>query len=231
MSEERTFAFLDLAGFTTMTVAHGDVGAADVAERFAQLAREELGAGEVMVKSIGDAVMLAAPDPAAGLRLVSRICDRADREPAFPVLRGGLHHGPAERRGGDWFGTAVNTAARIAARAAGEQVLASRGVADVARGLGMAGASLGPIRLRGLPDEVELFEVVPCSAVSRVVDPVCRMALDPAAAVAQVAHEEHQHWFCSWSCASAYASTGGQVVSPLEAPAMLGATPDRTRRS
>ena len=204
MSQQRTFAFLDLAGFTTMTVAHGDADAADVAERFAHLARTELRTGEQLVKSIGDAVLLAAPDPASGLRLVARICDRADREPAFPILRGGLHHGPAEPRGEDWFGTAVNTAARIAARAAGEQVLASGAVAEVARDLGLTTRPLGATTLRGLPGTIELHEVVPCPPVSRVVDPVCRMALDPASATAQVVHGQHQHWFCSWRCAAAF---------------------------
>lgn len=204
MSEERTFTFLDLGGFTTMTVAHGDVEAADVAERFTNLAVTALGSQDALVKSIGDAVMVASPNPTAALRFVARICERADQEPAFPVLRGGLHHGPAVRRGDDWFGTTVNTAARIAAQAAGEQVLASQPVAQVAHDMGLPSRPLGATRLRGLPDELELFEVVPCPPAARVKDPVCLMALDPSTAVTQVVHGTHHHWFCSWRCANAY---------------------------
>lgn len=200
----RTFTFLDLGGFTIMTVAHGDADAADVAERFTHLATIALGSEGRLIKSIGDAVMLASPDPAAALRLVARICQGADQEPAFPLLRGGMHHGPAIRRADDWFGTTVNTAARIAAHAAGEQVLASQPVAQVAQDLGLPSRPLGATRLRGLPEEVELFEVVACPPAERVIDPVCLMALDPAAAMTQVVHGTHHHWFCSWRCANAY---------------------------
>lgn len=62
-----TVAFVDLAGFTAMTDTHGDEEAATLAERFAALARLSLGPGERLVKTIGDAVMLDAPNPAAGV--------------------------------------------------------------------------------------------------------------------------------------------------------------------
>lgn len=60
---ERTVIFIDLAGFTTTTLTHGDQDAADVAERFTGLARSELEGGDQLVKSIGDAVMLTSPTP------------------------------------------------------------------------------------------------------------------------------------------------------------------------
>ena len=100
-AEQRTVAFIDLAGFTTLTFTHGDDAAATLAELFASIASEELGDGELRVKSIGDVVMLVAPSPKAGLDLVGRICARADTETAFPILRAGLHHGPIMHRNGD----------------------------------------------------------------------------------------------------------------------------------
>jgi len=71
-SAEWTFSFIDLAGFTAMTEAMSDSDAADVVARFCQIAREALGGGDRLVKSIGDAVMLASPTPAEGLQLVGR---------------------------------------------------------------------------------------------------------------------------------------------------------------
>lgn len=204
--DERTFIFIDLAGFTTMTLAHGDQDAADVAERFTELARTELEDGDQLVKSIGDAVMLTSPTPAAGLSLVARICHRADVEDAFPALRAGLHHGPAVPRGDDWFGTTVNIAARIAAQAAGGQVLGSRAIADAAATLGVPGRALGVARLRGLPHATPLYEVIPCAPVDRVIDPVCKMALHPNAAADQVEHEGEVYWFCSLTCAASFAA-------------------------
>jgi adenylate cyclase len=203
---ERTFIFIDLAGFTTMTFAHGDEDAANVAERLTELARTELKDGDELVKSIGDAVMLTSPTPSAGLALVARICHRADDEDAFPALRAGLHHGPAVPRGDDWFGTTINLAARIAAQAAPGQVLGSQAIADAATSLGVPGRPLGVTRLRGMPGGTALYEVIPCAPVDRVIDPVCRMAVHPRAAASQVEHDGTVYWFCSLSWAAAFAA-------------------------
>lgn len=211
---ERTFIFIDLAGFTTMTVAHGDEDAADVAERFAELASIELRDGDQLVKSIGDAVMLTAPTPSAGLALVARICQRADVEVAFPVLRAGLHHGPAVPRGDDWFGTTVNTAARIAAQAVEGQVLGSAVIAEAASTLGVPSRSVGLAQLRGLPGLTALYEVIPCAPAGRVIDPVCQMALHPRTAVAQVEHDGTLYRFCSLACAAAFTSDPAHYARP-----------------
>jgi len=64
---ERTFSFVDLAGFTALTEAHGDLDAVDLLDRFISLARDSLSAGDELVKSIGDAVMLATPGPGAAV--------------------------------------------------------------------------------------------------------------------------------------------------------------------
>jgi hypothetical protein len=61
-----TIAFVDLAGFTALTDAHGDVEAITIAKAFQQQVIGALGPGDRLVKTIGDAVMLAFPDPAAG---------------------------------------------------------------------------------------------------------------------------------------------------------------------
>jgi class 3 adenylate cyclase len=60
MALDCTIAFVDLAGFTALTEAHGDKQAADLAERFLELARNALGRSHRLVKVIGDAVMFAS---------------------------------------------------------------------------------------------------------------------------------------------------------------------------
>lgn len=82
-SEGLTVGFVDLAGYTALTEFHGDILAADLAARFAQLANESLEPGERLVKTIGDAVMLCAPTPVDGVALVGRVCAGSDAEPAF----------------------------------------------------------------------------------------------------------------------------------------------------
>ena len=62
-----TFAMLDLAGYTALTEQHGDLHAADLAIEFAELARRCLRDGDRLIKSIGDAVLLASSDPQSGI--------------------------------------------------------------------------------------------------------------------------------------------------------------------
>lgn len=205
-ADDRTIGFVDLAGFTALTDTHGDEQAADLAERFGALARASLGPSDRLIKTIGDAVMVLARTPLDGVELVGRICERTDREATFPVVRAGLHHGPVVERDDDVFGATVNLASRVAAQAAGGQVLATE---PVARAVGSAvdSASLGLVQLRNVPQPVELFELTPCPQPhDRVVDPVCRMAVDPRTAPGRLRHDHHEHWFCSLRCAGTFAA-------------------------
>lgn len=149
--------FLDLAGYTALTAVHGDESAADVVGRLCGRVRESLGEGDDLVKSIGDAVLVRSATAAGLADLARRACRLVDAEPAFPVLRIGLHAGPVVVRDGDVFGTTVNVAARVAVLAAGGQVLATRAVAD-ALDTGDVLRRLGAVPLKGSAEPVELLQ-------------------------------------------------------------------------
>lgn len=203
----RTFSFVDLAGYTALTEVHGDESAANLADRFVSLARSALGPDDQLVKCLGDAVMLTSPDPVAGVSLVGRLCAGTDAEDAFPVVRAGLHHGTAVRRADDWFGAAVNLAARVTAEAGGGEVLVTAPVADALVEAGLPVEPLGPVTLRHISEPVELFRADPCPHPhERVVDPLCHMQVTPATAAGRLRHRGHDHWFCSLSCAAAFAA-------------------------
>ena len=110
-------AFADLAGFTALTEAHGDVVAADIAERLVAVTKSVMAVGDRLVKDIGDAVLLTSADAVSGIGLVLRLFDACDTDAQFPDLRAGLHYGPVVERAGDIFGSTVNIAARIIAKA------------------------------------------------------------------------------------------------------------------
>jgi adenylate cyclase len=204
---ERTFAFVDLAGFTALTEAHGDATAVDLVGRFVALAAEAVdGRGEV-VKSIGDAVMLSFGDPANALAATQRLVMWSQGSDGFPMLRAGLHDGPALARSGDWFGATVNLAARLAGRARGGQTLGTARIAESARDQGLGVVGLGSVELRNVARPVELFEIsLLASAPPPPVDPVCRMALDRDRAQGWLRHHDHDFWFCSIECAAAFAA-------------------------
>lgn len=211
---ERTFCFVDLAGFTALTETHGDEEAADLLLRFERAVTEALGDDATLVDTVGDAAFVVATEPANALSFLTRLWTRALGEPHFPALRAGLHHGEAVQRGERWFGTAVNLAARVAAQARGEQVLATAKVAVAARAAGIEVTSLGEFRLRNLRDPVDLFclaLVAPDSEGS--LDPVCRMRVSPNTAVGQLKFAGQTFWFCSLSCIEAFAAEPQAFVS------------------
>lgn len=203
---ERTFAFIDLAGFTALTEVHGDHEAADLAQRFESLTGSCLGDDDVLVKSIGDAVLVTSPTPAAGLELVRRVIEACYAEPGFPVPRAGLHHGSAVERAGDFFGAAVNLAARVASQAAGTQTLATAVVAEEAGRLGIGTVDLGSFELRNVGAPVELFEIELCpQPEGGSTDPVCRMWTSRANATGRLRYGGRDHLFCSLACAAQFA--------------------------
>lgn len=204
---ELTFAFVDLAGFTALTEAHGDTDAAALIERFEQLTRDSLTDGGRLVKTIGDAVMLVFTTPDAALDGVARLVQACVAEPGCPLPRAGLHQGTAVERGGDYIGGSVNLAARVAGQAHGGQVVATHSVAEAARRHDIRVVDLGAFELRNLSAPVELFELELCPLVAgSVVDPVCRMQWQRAEAIGRLRHHDHDYWFCSLDCAARFAT-------------------------
>ncbi len=202
---ERTFLFIDLAGFTALTEAHGDERAADLAGDFVGIVHDELGASAKLVKTIGDAVLLVADDPVSGLETCRNVLERLDVEPDFPIPRTGIHHGPAVERAGDFFGATVNLTSRLAAQAHGGQVLASAVVAEAARSIGCVVVYLGEFALKNVAERVQLFDVHIGPRPNAVaIDPVCRMKVDVDKAAGRLRYEDADYWFCSLECAATF---------------------------
>jgi class 3 adenylate cyclase len=70
----------------------------------------------------------------------------------------GLHTGEAELRDGDYFGTAVNRAARLVAVRHGGQIICSSATADVADS-DTGRVDLGEHRLRDLDRSMHMFQI------------------------------------------------------------------------
>jgi adenylate cyclase len=150
----QTFLFVDLVGFTALAASEGDERAADVAieldERVCALLPEH---GGERVKAIGDALMIRCEDAAAGVRLALEIVRALDAVAGFPPVRVGVHTGTAVCRGGDWYGSGVNVAARLCAAAAGGEVLVSE---ESVRAAGrLRRVRLGERRLHWLKNVIE----------------------------------------------------------------------------
>lgn len=212
-SREATFCFVDLSGFTALTEAHGDAGAAELAMRFADLARQSLSSGDKLVKTLGDAVLVACGGPGPALTFLMELFRRADTQPDFPLLRAGLHHGTAVEKEGDFFGAAVNLAARIASLAHAGQVLATAPVAHIARQRQMEVVDLGSFELRNVRQQVRVYALV-TGEVSRggAIDPVCQIRVGRDRAIGRLRHSGVEYWFCSLACAGAFANDPGRFM-------------------
>jgi adenylate cyclase len=206
---DATFLFADIAGFTALTEAHGDEEAADLVADFCQAVGAELPArGGAHVKTIGDAILLRIPEHEQAVLLGLCIVNELMRGHGAPAIRVGLHHGSAVERDGDYFGAAVNLAARVSAEATGGEVLVTGNTAALAPAIeGVYYEPRGRHALRNVREPVELFAAVRIAAgEDRLpIDPVCQMAVDPDHAPGRLLHDGTAYYFCTLSCAGAFA--------------------------
>ena len=152
-----TFLFTDLEGSTRLWEEHPGA-MRDALARHDEILRDavEKRDGHV-VKTTGDGLHAAfgtAPDAVAAALDAQQALVAEDWTLPEPLkVRMGLHTGVADLRDGDYYGPAVNRAARVSAAAHGGQIVASAATADLVRD-DLAAAvellDLGEHRLRDL---------------------------------------------------------------------------------
>jgi adenylate cyclase len=156
-SRDVTVCFADLVGFTRLgeEVPPDELGR--LAVRLEALATEVAEPPVRLVKTIGDAAMLASPEPAPLLGAALSLIEAADGEGEdFPQLRAGAALGQALPRAGDWYGRPVNLASRITGIARPGSLLVERELREsVADGYRWSFA--GERRLKGVRGAVPLF--------------------------------------------------------------------------
>ena len=169
--QEHTIGFADLVGFTAFTE---QVDAAAFMAAMVQFEREVQDAvvdhGGTVVKLIGDEVMFATPDPVSAVRVAAALVGIGRDVPGLDGMRVGLAYGQVIRSGGDFYGTVVNTAARIVGQAYPDAIVATQRVVDALRAHEHASEPpgqvcetqpLGPHDLRGIQQPVELYRLRP----------------------------------------------------------------------
>jgi class 3 adenylate cyclase len=154
----KTVLFTDIVGSTEQLSEHGDAHWRHQLDRHdsvvdAMLARY----GGFRANHTGDGIFALFDSPTMAARCA------LDLVPALAArgisIRAGIHTGECERRGDEWSGMAIHTGARIGAMAGAGDVLTSRTVRDLSAGSGLVFESRGPQRLKGLPEEIEVYRV------------------------------------------------------------------------
>ncbi len=155
---EVTVCFCDVVGFTRLGegVPAADLGA--IATRLAALAADVAEPPVRLIKTIGDAVMLVAPEPAPLLDAALCLMEATEREGEHcPSLHAGAAHGQALRRWGDYYGGPVNLAARLTERARPSALIADKAVRERAGDEAFAWSDAGLKKLKGISEPVPVF--------------------------------------------------------------------------
>jgi class 3 adenylate cyclase len=161
MRVDRTFAFVDLCGFTPFTEQFGDDEAVALLARFRGTVRSLAADHGVRVaKWLGDGVMMVSGDGPAVVRAVLGLQGELARDDFTLPLRAGLARGAVILfEGDDYTGRAVNLASRLADSAGPREVLATLPVGLLVSTTAAA-ISAGDRRVKGLPAPVPVVRLV-----------------------------------------------------------------------
>lgn len=202
------FLIADLAGYTALTEAMGDMEAATVIARYVELAHDVLRPGTRLVERVGDELLIVGDEVPSTLRTARDLHAAVECEPLFPEVRAGLHAGRVLDYDGKYIGAALNLTARVTSYATPGQILCTEAVATQAEGLGdIKCRDVGLIRFRNIVEPVRVFKVIvaPGCGQTIVVDPICRVHVTPETAPARQQLGDTTFYFCSIGCARAFA--------------------------
>lgn len=157
-------AFADLTGYTSLSEEAGDAAAADVSLALSQLVKETASRhrGEV-VKMLGDGVHFHFRDPHDAVRASLDVI-RQVRPRGLPPAHVGVNAGPMIYDEGDYFGRAVNIAARIAAQAQADQVFVGEDLARIVEPAGFTLQLVGAFELKGISRSITIYEAMRAGA-------------------------------------------------------------------
>jgi adenylate cyclase len=202
----RTFAFVDVSGFTALTELEGDEHAVDVLTAFRALLRDICSRRGVRIaKWLGDGVMLVCVDTRPLLEAILEIHHVVSEVsgPAGTVsIRSGVTSGEVIlMEGDDYVGHCVNVAARLCDLAAAGEALAAPSVMDRLPSWGTIHEETR-VTLRGVE------KPVPASSIRMAKvdgdadqDPICGLPMTPETAE-EIAHDARGATvlFCSTGC-------------------------------
>ncbi len=201
-----TFMFADLSGYTAMTDIHGDNHAADVAHQYVSDLRnlaDDHGAKEI--KTVGDGVLHRVDDPNEALIFGVRIVNEVGQQHGSLGVSVGMDFGEAVERDSDYFGLAVNTAARLSDLAQANDVLLTENVHRATGELhGISVEEFAEQKLKGITEKVRIFSASRVGLEPEITlntDPVCHMRIDPKLSPQKITFKGTEYFFCSDRCA------------------------------
>src|ERR1700676_1970693 len=147
-----TFLFTDIEGSTRRWEADAEAMRAALSKHARCLQTASKSHDGFLFSHTGDGVVAAFASPRSAVDAAVK----AQLGLELPV-RMGIATGEAELRGGDYFGTGLNRAARVMAAGHGGQILVADSTAGLLSGVDLL--DLGPRRLRDVPTPITVFQL------------------------------------------------------------------------
>ncbi|MCH7488791.1 MAG: adenylate/guanylate cyclase domain-containing protein [Chloroflexi bacterium] len=159
-----TVLFTDIVGHTEMMSRLGDEKGRDVLREHERITRDLLAAnGGKEVKTMGDGFMASFTSVtkavACAIALQKAFAERNEGADEPLHIRIGLNAGEPIEEDGDLFGAAVILASRLAAKAAGGEILVSDVVRGLCSGKGFLFSDRGEFVAKGFEEPVRVFDV------------------------------------------------------------------------
>jgi adenylate cyclase len=161
----RAILFTDMVGSTHYFATHGDIAGMRLLDQHnrALFPIVEMASGRI-VKTIGDSIFAVFEQPTNALTAAWAMQQRLKELRASAGsgdeirIRVGVHYGLVTEKGNDFFGDAVNFAARVESQAGGDEILVSSIVRDMVRARPeFVFESKGIRELKGAAEPMELF--------------------------------------------------------------------------
>jgi pimeloyl-ACP methyl ester carboxylesterase len=148
----------DIEGSTLLADRLEDERWGDVLAEYSRLARRAVSTfGGTLIDQTGDGFMAAFEGPVSAVRGGRWLQEQAHR--LGVRVRAGVHIGEVQERDGALRGIAVHVAARVMAKAAGDELLVSETVRDIVAGSALRFDDRGLHELKGIEGARRLFAV------------------------------------------------------------------------
>jgi class 3 adenylate cyclase len=202
MEVDRTFAFVDICGFTSFTEHEGSGMATQMLAAFRAATRDIASRRGVRIaKWLGDGAMVVGVEVQPVLEAFLEIEQRSVENAGGLALRYGVTFGKAILfEGDDYIGSVVNLAKRLCDLADPHEILVGPTVdrylppwAEV--------EEAGELAIKGFDETLSRKRLRLRDMRHPVLDPICRLAIDPEYAVGQDVDDEGRPVvFCSPPC-------------------------------
>lgn len=194
----------DLSGYTALTETHGPLTAADLIDRYIQIAENCMVGDSRIHERRGDEIMVVSDSPESLLATALKLEANTVREENFLQVHGGLHFGKILQRADNYFGSTINLVSRIAAKASPGTFWCSLDFKDSLEDKSVCSfLSKGNHMFKNISGSKEVFELQAERLNTSLIDPVCRMLIvDRQKAI--LYPDSAGHYFCSNQCVEIY---------------------------